>query len=49
MKITVYHLINKETGKSIFGNCRRREVENYLATLENAKQFEIVAHFNTCI
>ena len=49
MKLTIYHIVNKETRKSIYGNCRRREVEQYLATLENAEQFEIVAHYNTCV
>lgn len=49
MKLTIYHIVNKETRKSIYGNCRRREVEQYLATLENAEQYEIVAHYNTCV
>ena len=41
MRTIHYHVINKNTNKSVYVNCRQHKAEEFLASLPNAKDFEI--------
>lgn len=49
MKLTHYYVINKETGKVEYVNCRSWKAQEYMDALENKEQYEIRAKYNVCI
>ena len=41
MRTIRYSVINKETKKAIYTNCKRAKCEEYLAKMDNAENFAI--------
>ena len=41
MRTIHYHVINKDTNKSIYVNCDRAKCEKYLNSLKNKEQYAI--------
>ena len=41
MRIMRYYIVNKETRKAIYTNCRKDKCEEYLAKMDNAENFAI--------
>lgn len=41
MRLIHYYIVNKETGKRVYTNCRFSKCEEMLATMENKENFFI--------